>query len=214
MRGVLVDVDGTLLRGASSERLFIGHLLRTGRLGSRQVAAAMLFGLRYWPEYGRQTRKKNKAYLAGLLVSEVQQAAEAFVRDRLLPQMREALVERLLGHRRAGDRVALLTGTPDFIAHPLGQAVGAVAVRATRCATRDGVFLSAPPLEHPFGEGKLRSAVTVCAELGVPLSSCVAYADSVYDVPLLERVGQPVAVHPDDRLRQAATRRGWEVLDA
>ena len=205
-------MDGTLLRGASSERLFIGHLLRTGRLGPRQVAAAMLFGLRHWREYGRQTSKKNKAYLAGLAVSEVQQVAEAFVRDRLVPHMRDALVERLMGHRRAGDWVALLTGTPDFIAIPLGQAVGAVAVRATRCATRNGVFLSAPPLEHPFGQRKVRAAAALCAELGTPVSSCVAYADSAYDLPLLERVGRPVAVHPDQRLRQAATRRGWEVL--
>ena len=38
------------------------------------------------------------------------------------------------------------------------------------------------------------------------------YSDSHNDLPLLERVDHPVAVDPDDALREAATQRGWRIL--
>jgi phosphoserine phosphatase len=33
------------------------------------------------------------------------------------------------------------------------------------------------------------------------------------DLPLLARVGSPVAVNPDSRLRAHAQAQGWDVLD-
>ena len=63
---VLVDLDGTLLAGATSERRWVAHLLATRRLGPSQALHALSFVLRRWPVYGSRTFKKNKAYLAGL----------------------------------------------------------------------------------------------------------------------------------------------------
>ena len=48
---------------------------------------------------------------------------------------------------------------------------------------------------------------------GVDLSRCTFYTDSMSDLPVLEAVGRPVAVHPDPRLRREASRRGWEIAD-
>jgi phosphoserine phosphatase len=33
------------------------------------------------------------------------------------------------------------------------------------------------------------------------------------DLPLLEKVDEPVATNPDPRLRALATERGWKILD-
>ena len=38
------------------------------------------------------------------------------------------------------------------------------------------------------------------------------YSDSYNDLPLLERVTQPVAVDPDKQLAAEARRRGWAAL--
>ncbi len=45
------------------------------------------------------------------------------------------------------------------------------------------------------------------------LSACAFYTDSYSDLPVMEVVGRPVAVHPDHRLRREALRRGWPVVD-
>lgn len=39
------------------------------------------------------------------------------------------------------------------------------------------------------------------------------YSDSVNDVPLLEKVSQPVAANPSPALRKIAQERGWRVID-
>jgi HAD superfamily phosphoserine phosphatase-like hydrolase len=209
---VLVDLDGTLLPGASSERRLIAHLLARRRLGPAQITSALSFVLRRWPEYGEETFKKNKAYLAGLSVAEVAAQAGTFVREDIEPRLREILLRRLDRHRRTGDVVAILSGAPDFIVAPLAERLEIALWRATRCAQRGGRFLAEPPFRHPFAEAKLRYAREICAALGVGLGDCTAYADSADDLPLLSGVGRPVAVHPDRRLARVARRQGWEML--
>jgi phosphoserine phosphatase len=213
MSPVLVDLDGTLLPGASSERRFIAHLLARRRLGAAQMAQALSFLVQSWPAYGGASFKKNKAYLAGLPVAEVAALARTFVRQDIEPRLRGTLLRRLEGHRRMGDEVALLSGAPDFIVAPLAERLEISLWRATRCAQRDGRFLADPPFRHPFGADKLRYGSEICAARGVGLDACTAYADSADDLALLRRVGRPVAVHPDRGLARVARREGWEVLD-
>ena len=38
------------------------------------------------------------------------------------------------------------------------------------------------------------------------------YSDSHNDLPLLEKVSRPIAVDPDERLRQVAEAKGWEII--
>jgi len=39
-----------------------------------------------------------------------------------------------------------------------------------------------------------------------------AYADSQTDLHLLEMVGHPVAVYPEEDLRHTADQRGWQIV--
>ncbi|MFN2589666.1 MAG: hypothetical protein ABR518_02725, partial [Actinomycetota bacterium] len=39
------------------------------------------------------------------------------------------------------------------------------------------------------------------------------YSDSINDLPMLELVGNPVAMNPDYRLASLARKRGWQVID-
>ncbi|MBA3610362.1 MAG: HAD-IB family hydrolase, partial [Rubrobacter sp.] len=43
------------------------------------------------------------------------------------------------------------------------------------------------------------------------LSRSYAYADAISDLPMLEAVGNPVAVNPDRRLEASAKERGWRI---
>lgn len=210
---VLVDVDGTLVDGPSCERRFVARLFRGGLCGPRQCVAALWFPLRWAPRYGRDVLKKNKAYLAGLRTARVDAAAEAFVRTDVIPKLRPAMVTRIAMHRARGDDIALLTGTPDFLARPLAAALGIGRWSATACRVIDGRFTSAPPVTHPFGRDKVKLADDLCRRSGWRLDQATAYADSRHDLALLSVVRHVVAVAPDASLRAAALKKGWEVLD-
>ena len=72
-----------------------------------------------------------------------------------------------------------------------------------------------PPL--CYGAGKIERALRLAASLGFALDEATFYTDSLTDLPLLERVREPVAVNPDPRLsrdRQAARLAHREVVSA
>lgn len=213
MTGVaLVDVDGTLLGGASTELRFVLHLLRRRRIGARHIRQGAAFPLRWAARYGRHVFKKNKAYLAGLAVADIEAEAEIFVRQTIAPLLRPEILTLIAGHVARGETVVLLTGTPAFIAEPLAKLIGAHSVCATHCAEQAGVFTADPPLLHPFGEAKVTFAREICRTLGQPLNDAAAYADSIHDLPLLLQVGHPVAAWPDAPLREIAAKGNWQVL--
>lgn len=214
MACVLLDIDGTLFEKPSTEALFIRYLLHRGHVGPRQAMAATGFVLRWLPRYGYHVARKNKAYLNGLDVGVVSQLADQFVAQHLEHRFRETLLQRLRLHREKGDLIALLSGTPAFIAEPIARRVGAQAWWATECAQRGGRFTADPPTRHPLGPTKITGGHALCRALGARLDECVAYADAVHDIPLLTAVGEAVAVHPDRGLARTARLRGWEIIGA
>ena len=48
--------------------------------------------------------------------------------------------------------------------------------------------------------------------MNATLDDAIFYSDSISDLPLLERVKQPIVVNPDPRLQRVARRRGWTIL--
>jgi len=48
--------------------------------------------------------------------------------------------------------------------------------------------------------------------LKINFKESFAYADSFVDLPILELVGKPVAVSPDEELKELAQSKGWQVI--
>jgi HAD superfamily hydrolase (TIGR01490 family) len=207
----IFDIDGTLVRG-STERRFWRYLAKRGRLGPRQVAAYVYFLVRYWPVFGLDVGKKNKAYLAGLRSDDVRALAGEFVVREVVPRLYEPAVQRLRQHLARGDAVALLSGTLEPIAAALADQLGVAHLRATVCVERDGRYRAELPATHPFAASKVFAAADLAAELGQELRHAAAYGDSHHDLALLRAVGTAVAVQPDESLAEAAAANDWEVI--
>jgi HAD superfamily hydrolase (TIGR01490 family) len=211
MKLAIFDIDGTLVDG-STERRFWRYLVRHGRQGPRQVFAYCRFWLRFRAVYGAETTKKNKAYLAGLAVAEIESLAARFVTTEIVPRLYAPAVTRLQQHLRRGDAVVLISGTLEPIARALAATLGVQHVRATVCRQRDGTYLADPPEVHPFAAAKLALATKLAAQLGADLRQASAYGDSRHDLAMLEAVGNPVAVRPDGPLLATARGNHWDII--
>lgn len=211
-RLAIFDIDGTLVPGPSSEVRFARYLWRRRVLGPRQVSAFAWFCLRYGLRYRQHLTKKNKAYLSGLGAGRVRALASDFVREALLSELYAPAVKRLRAHQAAGDRVALISGTPQFLADALAHALGAEVGYGALCCVRGGVYCAAPPQRHPYGATKVAAAQAVADAVDLPLPRAVAYGDSVHDAHLFRVVGDAVAVAPDQALQAVAAGEGWEIL--
>lgn len=214
MRLAIVDIDGTLVPGASSEARFARFLWQRRALGPRQLLAYIGFCIRYLPRFGTQVLKKNKAYLSGHSEARIATLAREFVAEVLMSNLHPATLERLQAHRAAGDVIVLLSGTPQFIARALAEELGAADCMGAACTTENGYFTMAPPRRHPFGPTKVDAAETLAAANDLSLEQAIAYGDSISDAYLFRVVGEAVAVDPDRWLSAAAEGAGWEILMA
>ena len=123
-----------------------------------------------------------------------------------------ALVER---HRSAGALCAIVTATNSFVTGPIAREFGVAHLIATEPEALAGRFTGKVAGTPCFRDGKVVRLEQWLAAVGRPLASFAGssfYSDSHNDLPLLERVSRPVAVDPDERLRQIAGERAWEVI--
>lgn len=128
-----------------------------------------------------------------------------FTLNRIFPDA----LERLREHKAAGHRVVLLSGALDFLLEPMRDL--ADDVLCASLAEENGTYtgeLSGAPVA---GDARARMLASFARRRNLDLSRSFAYADSISDLPMLEAVGNPVAVNPDRRLGAAAKDRGWRV---
>ena len=136
-----------------------------------------------------------------------QESFAGFTLGRIYP----SALAQLREHKAQGHRVVLLSGALDFLLEPMKDLADDVlcATLAQENGTYTGELSGAPVA----GDARARMLASFARKRGVDLSRSYAYGDSISDLPMLEAVGNPVAVNPDRRLRSNATERGWQVRD-
>ena len=154
-------------------------------------------------------------YLIGYTESETEEIWEWVVENRLCDQWREDVLAQLTAHSQKGDVVFLVSGGPVGLLGRIAKEVGADYVVGTRHEIVDGVYTGRAVGEACQGRYKPQMVKEKAAELGIEIDweASFAYADSVSDAQLLESVGIPVAVYPEENLRIMAEGRGWEIFE-
>ena len=106
----------------------------------------------------------------------------------------------------------LATSSVDFIVAPLAAYLDVNGVLATNLEFSDGACTGRFDGLPMFRREKKERVLAFLAEHAIDPRDCSFYSDSIYDLPLLESVGRPVAMNPDFRLRRVARRRGWPIM--
>ena len=137
-----------------------------------------------------------------------------FMEQRVRPHVRRearALVER---HRQLGHEAALVTGTNAYVVTPIAREFGIEHVLAVEPEEADGEFTGAWVGTHTCQAGKVRKVEEWLEQRGLAWSGVhtVFYSDSINDLPLLERVSEPVVTNGDARLNAVARERGWPTV--
>lgn len=137
-----------------------------------------------------------------------------FMTGIIRPQITQAARDLVEKHRRAGDLLAIVTATNSFITGPIAREFGISHLIATIPAQdcRTGQYTGKPSGLPSFREGKITRVEAWLESIGAWWGSFAAsyfYSDSHNDLPLLERVSQPVAVDADATLSAHARQHGW-----
>jgi len=143
-----------------------------------------------------------------------------FMQTVVLPVIRPEALQLVRAHQEAGDQVAIITATNEFVTRPIADAFGVsdlMAVELERDNTPGGSGWLTGEIRGVASarEGKVVRVNQWLAARGLGWDDVhvTFYSDSTNDLPLLERSHAPVATNPDDRLRAIANTRGWRILD-
>ena len=210
--GAFFDFDGTVISGYSV-MAFIKEQMRRGHLSPRElvelVSAMVSFGLGGLGFLGMMVVATQ--FLRGIREDSYanfgEELFESHIARLIYPESR-ALIK---AHLKKGHTVAIISSATPYQVRPTARELGVEHVLCTELEVKDNVFSGAVIQPPCFGPGKVTAAESLAAQFGIELSKSFFYSDSYDDIELLERVGNPRPLNPNQRLLSIAEERGWPV---
>ena len=136
-----------------------------------------------------------------------------FLRLRILPIITQKARDLVQSH--VHDARAIVTATNSFVTGPIAREFGIEHLVATEPEEVGGEFTGRVRGVASFQGGKVTRVEQWLAEHGLiwgSFSETWFYSDSLNDLPLLNQVTHPVAVDPDETLKETALERGWMII--
>lgn len=217
MNLALFDLDNTLLSG-DSDFEWSQFLIENGVL-DRELFEAK--NLEFYENYKAGTLDIH-AFLDFQLKplsrhkrKELDQWHEKFMASKVRPMMSVAGKKLVASHRAAGDICVIITATNSFVTAPIAKEYDVEFLIATEPEHLNGEFTGRVAGVPSFREGKITRLelwMKHHAWTWGSFSDTTFYSDSLNDLPLMTLVKNPVAVDPDETLRQHAEEHGWRIM--
>lgn len=209
-RAAFFDMDKTLVP-VNTAGLYARDQWRKGKARRRDVLQVSWWLLRYALGVldAETVARKLARPWAGTPEKDVADETRAWVEREVVQRLSPEGVAEVKRRREAGWECVLLTSSTVYAAQPLAEAASIEHVLASRLSVEDGVFTGEVETPFCYRGGKVILAERWAHEHGVDLGQSAFFTDSISDLPMLERVGEPVVINPDPRLTWEALRRGW-----
>jgi len=207
----IFDLDNTLING-DSDYLWGQFLIAKGAVnadffqaenerfyreykqGSLDIYEYQHFSLNILAQYDLDTLKQwQQEFMSNTIEQAIQPLAQACVNQ----------------HKAQGDHLLIITATNSFVTRPIGKRYGIHDLIGTEGEIKNNRFTGQVLGTPSFQEGKVTRLNEWLNEHPFDLSEAYFYSDSRNDLPLLEKVGHPVAVDADETLQQIAKQKNW-----
>ena len=166
--------------------------------------------------FGRLAMEDYMAFsltpLVGRTADEVEHVVEPFVEDVIEPLIYSDAMRHVAEHRKAGDRVLIISASAEFLVKAVAARLGIKDVLAIRLEEQHGFYSGNTEGVLSYREGKVTRLQEWAEAEGESLDGAHFYSDSINDLPLLEQVTHAHVVNPDPLLREQAEARGWPLL--
>src|SRR3954454_1428315 len=137
-----VDVDGTLL-AQTTTYLFARILRRRGLIKRSFILRALLHGLQH--RFGRLDHGRLVPFglesIARIPVVELERIAYDNFVEFVRPRLYEGVVEHLMGLRRGGTAIVLVSSSPGIVIEPLSLYLGCASTLTTPVVIERGMLI-------------------------------------------------------------------------
>ncbi|WP_028299722.1 HAD family hydrolase [Oceanospirillum beijerinckii] len=210
----IFDLDNTLIAG-DSDHAWGEFLVEQGIVDAQVYKDA---NDRFYQDYlaGTLDIMEYLAFsLAPLAEHEPQQLQrwhQQFMQEKIEPILLNKAFEKLAWHKEQGHFILIITATNRFVTEPIAERLGVHELIAIEPEVIDGRYTGQVAGIPSFKEGKVTRLNKWLEDKDYDLADTWFYSDSHNDLPLLKLVGKPIAVDPDQQLKETAEQSGWPVI--
>lgn len=219
MRVAIFDFDGTLYP-QETYTLMMNYLKNHPVHSSKYkpfykaiMKPYLAYKMKLYPEYKMKSRSMQ-IYLDSLNGMSQQEMENYFkeMSQEMRNDLNGAVVDRLQKHLIDGDHVLLVSGAFTPMLNEVTRDYAIHSIIGTEIPFRDGALDTNTPIYHIQGERKNEMIDKALEGFDIDWENSFAYGDSISDITVLELVGNPVAVRPENRLKAIAEERKWEII--
>ena len=216
MKLTIFDLDNTILNG-DSDYSWIEFLIKNNYVDAKSYEEKNKY---FFDQYHQGTL--DIAEYAGFSIGsfiEIGQEKLPEILDKFLLTVIEPMINiyalRLIHkHYENDDQLLLASATNKVLVDLIAKRLEFPNVIATIPEQINGTFTGKILEPSALGEGKLLRVKEWMDKNGYKdFSGTTFYSDSINDLPLLESVDKPIAVNPDEKLREISINNSWEIVD-
>ena len=210
----IFDLDNTLI-GGDSDNLWGQYLFEAGLVDAVDFSAT---NNQFYEDYktGSLDIDAYLRFALGPLKGQPRTVLDAWHKDFMRTVIQPIMLPRakalIANHKAQGHTLLIITATNVFITRPIADVLGIETLLGCEAEIVDGLYTGEPTGVPSYREGKVTRLNAWLQETGDSMEGAYFYSDSHHDLALLEKVDNPVAVDPDDRLRARAVEAGWPIM--
>lgn len=210
------DLDHTLLNG-DTDVLWVEYLVNHQLVDAAALTMRNQSIARQYKEGLIDPRTFTEFYvgtLRGRTMEEWEPIRQRFYDTCIAPRIGTAAKALVAHHRDAGHQLVLTSATNTYLTTLTAKGLGIDTLLGSEPQIVEGQFTGSTVGVLNMKEGKVKNIISWLETFNLQLSSInsYAYSDSINDLPLLEAVNHPYAVHPDEKLQLIARTRGWPLI--
>lgn len=219
MRVAIFDFDGTLYADETFQ-LLMSHLKhhpihhsKYKQFVRRILPPYIGYKLKLLPE-SRMKERSMKIYLDALekLTKDELDSYFGGMTEKIQKGYNAEIIARLRQHIEDDVHVMLVSGAYTPLLQTVTKELNFDKIIGTDIPLEDEKIDFRTPLYHIQGLRKNEKIKEALQGMDIDWKNSFAYGDSYSDLPVLELVGNPVAVQPEVRLKLIATEREWEIV--
>lgn len=212
-KAAIFDIDGTIIKNISSERVFFRFLFKRKIVTSKDLLRlAGIFVSKLFSLKGLYFRK-NKYYLKNKEYDKIVSNINECFKNAILPHISKTAIEEIQRLRNEGYLIILLSGTLEPIVECFKEYCNADIGVGTNLCIKDGLITGEIDGTHSYNQGKVKVIEQLAKKYNIDLSSSTAYANQYLDTKFMRLVGNPVAVNATPLLRWYANVNRWKIIE-
>jgi len=208
------DLDLTLISGISG-KILMQQAYKNKILSTGNILQGVVFSFLHKFNLMNPDRIMDKmvSNLKGIpedtIKDLINNIFDSFFKDIL----RGKAINEIKQHINNNGKTVILSASLPYICDPLKEILRMDDVICSSLEVENGLLTGNPNGNFCYGEEKYLRAIQYCEENNFSFTEAYFYSDSISDLPLLQVVGNPMCVCPDDGLRQIANKSGWTICE-